>query len=390
MRSDGLLRSVARGAGPWVLALLVLSGCALAQETGFADPHQDVHALLFDRQLQPLRAIAAAELDDPEVPLDRKLEILRALATLQLLDARAHGDEELLQQARVAMITMLRLDPRADFVPGHRYPEPVHELFRDVRAEQAEDEDWPADPRRVAVAPFYLVDLGASGTYAWDAFCAALPYLITTDLQPARTLTLLSREHLDTIRAELALSSQAELLSPETRARLGRLLAASSFIYGEVQALPGDEVYLAVRWVQTETGAVLVAEQANKRVRKGSDLVALEREVVVEAFLPRMLSMLAEGGDDGEDRVVQQTARARDHFRRRSAQGLQGDTYLRYVAAVARAVQAEEQGDTEAAARHWAMASDLMPEDETAAERVHVLRLQMSSRETPPPEGSPE
>ncbi len=308
--------------------------------------------------------LAASTLPSADVPVDRKLEILRATATAHLLNAPPDS-----AQARGAMEAMLALDPAADFTPGYRYPAAVHALFREVRSTWDGAASDAVSAQRIAIAPFYLIDLGASARFDWQAFADALPFILTSDLEPVGALKLLSREHLDAIASEISLATEDELVSPENRIRLGQLLSAGAFLYGEVHALPGDEVGLELRWVQTETGVTLLARQGAKRIRRGGDLLELEREVVLESFLPAMLTAL------GGAQLTSDAKPARESFKRKVALAGRGDLYLEYVAAVARATQAEEAGRLEEALQCWQEASALVPDMPAAHEKARALAL---------------
>ncbi|MCK4414895.1 MAG: hypothetical protein KAY32_15280 [Candidatus Eisenbacteria sp.] len=335
------------------------------------DPKTAIHELLYAERFDAILAAASA-LDSVDLPLERQVEILRGAAAVHLLRSLRKPNPADEEAARAAMRTMLALDPRADFVPGYRYPVKVHELFGEVHRAWMETRAHPADPTRIAVAPFYLIDLGAGERFDWQAFADALTFIVTTDLEVVPGLVLLSREHMDAIRSELSLASESDLVSAKNRIRLQELLSASSFIYGEVQALPGDEIWLELRWVATETGATLLARHGARRVRHGRDLLDLEREVVVDDFIPAMISALGlAAGEPG-------AARAREHFARKLSLAAGGDTYLRYLASVSAAAEAETDGNIELAIDYWRAASEALPGYAAPHERLEALRLQQA------------
>jgi hypothetical protein len=353
------------------LISLARAGETAAEDTG--PGAKDPFVALYARDFARVHALAAAELDSAEISAGRKLTLLQAEATAYLIEYLEKGDNTARGKAAAAMKAMLALDARADFVPGFRFPEPVHELFRDVRQEWFHTHEAVADPTRVAVAPFYLIDLGGSQEFNWQGFAQALPFLITDALQAVSGLTLLSREHMQAIKAELNLASQQDLVSKENRLRLGQLLSASSFVYGELQVLPGDEVHFEIRWVQTETGATLLAGAGHRRVRSGRQLLELQQQVLFEEFVPQMVAALS------DDLDASGAGRARDLFKQKMSIAGKGDSYLHYVAAVASATVAEQAGRHESALEHWRSAARVMPTYSAPKERVAALEL-LSSR----------
>ncbi len=322
--------------------------------------------LVLEGGLEGLLDSLDARLRRPTISDSEKLDLLRA-AALGYLSSTKGDSAGAVASARAAMEAMLEIDPGADFSPGWLYPPVVHSIFSIVRREHARTLE-ASDPTRIAVAPFYVVDMGGSDRFDWAQFAEALAVIVATDLSYVPGLTVLSREHIDAVESELALATQADLLSEANRLKLREVLSAGGFVYGEVQVLPGDEVVLELRWVQTESGVVLLAEHASKRIRKGSDLLALEREVVVEGFIPKMAKAL---GVKGADEPLRQ---AFEH-RMRLASGK--DAYLKYAAAVAKARRAEMDGRYEDAVRAWGLAHDILPDEPTPLARIRALRFEL-------------
>jgi hypothetical protein len=203
-----------------------------------------------------------------------------------------------------------------------------------------------------------------------------LSFLVTNDLSGVPGLVLLSREHLETIMQELRLSTREDLMAPETRVKLGRLLSAESFIYGEVQALPGDEIVLQMRWVRVENGVELLARHQRMRIRRGVDLLALEQQLVIESFVPAMMQAL--GGDAGRSGV----SRAEAAFKRKSSLGSRDNDYLDYCAEVDRATQAEQRGNYKEAIDYWRKASEIIPGYAPPLERLEALELTIGNAAT--------
>lgn len=344
---------------------ILIAGALLPLSTARAA--DDLLALVYAENFDGVLAVAANELVADSVDLGRKLDILRVTSMVHMLRHTATADPQEEAGARIAMQTMLRLDPDTDFVPGHRYPPSVHALFAEVREDTFADAPRPPSPTRIAVAPFYCYVHFPNPDFDPEAFAAALPFMVTSQLEALDGLTLLSREHMDVIASELDLATEARLVSAENRVRLGRLLSASAFVYGAVH-VNGDDVTLTIRWVATETEGVQTSWQEVLRIREGRDLLDLYHMVVTEQFLPRMLKDLK-----GLVYLEKSEKKRQEQQRREFAD--EGAAYLGYVASVARAVRAEATGDLAQAAAHWRTANSLIDADPAPGERAQTLQL---------------
>lgn len=128
-----------------------------------------------------------------------------------------------------------------------------------------------AAPLRVAVLPF------ANDTQdpAWDSMQRGLADMVTTDLVGAPTVTVVERERLSAVLAELKLQ-HTRAFDPTTAQKLGRLLAATHEVYGDIHAV-APEVRLDVKLLEVSTGAVLARASVHG---PPADLFSLEESLV--------------------------------------------------------------------------------------------------------------
>lgn len=86
-----------------------------------------------------------------------------------------------------------------------------------------------------------------------------LQSMLTTDLSQVEALTLVERERLRDITAELDLGT-SDLVDPKTAANIGRLAGASHLLVGSFTVV-GSSMRLDARLVEVEGGSIVLAEQ---------------------------------------------------------------------------------------------------------------------------------
>jgi len=128
-----------------------------------------------------------------------------------------------------------------------------------------------AAARTVAVLP---LTKGAAGPEL-DGFGAALADMMVTDLTLVPELTLVERQRLADVLAELELS-ETDFIDESSAQELGNGLGAEMVIVGSFSAIEGKLV-IDCRIVAVATGAVIKAARAEGVV---ADFVSIEKEVV--------------------------------------------------------------------------------------------------------------
>jgi len=130
----------------------------------------------------------------------------------------------------------------------------------------------------LAVLPF---DKGAAGE-AYDGLGTALAGMVVSDLAGVEALTLVERERLDAVLAEIELG-KSDFVDPKTAARLGRGAGAQVVLLGTYSVVD-KTLALDARLVQVESGTVLDGATASGPV---SDFVTVEKDLV-EALISEL------------------------------------------------------------------------------------------------------
>lgn len=334
-----------------------------------AEFHADPESFFFDlRHLEGI-ACAARDLADSSAPPARRAAALRVSGEIYAaLDAG--------EQARAAFRELFHLDPTAELEPATAYPPVVVRLFyavKDDLARQAGLDDRPgASPaggiQTVAVGPLDNMSPKLPGQKLdMDRFAAGLTQLVASDLQPATSLRIVDRQRLNVLRSEIELSNSS-LSDPGTAVKAGRLLGAQSYLFGGVTMVGDGLVRIDLRLVQTETGAVLLAASREMKVRSGSDLLKLEREVV--NLLAAKLDEVAVAAGAPRGSVTGGARQALDGRKKTSEKALE------LLDLTGAAILAEDSGQVDSAFDYWTQVSRIDPANSLAQARIQALDTQ--------------
>jgi TolB-like protein len=132
--------------------------------------------------------------------------------------------------------------PRAREVRGHLTlldREAARRFVQRATANEAAQAFARTDRWHVAVLPFASQVPAAGGAAPEQGFNRAVVAMIAVDLAKVPALTVLEREKVELLAAELRLSA-SELVDPATAARPGRLLGAGTLVAGSVYNAPGS------------------------------------------------------------------------------------------------------------------------------------------------------
>lgn len=211
---------------------------------------------------------------------------------------------------------------------------------RDLARTARENEEnlGPADPERVGVLPF-LVD----GDEAYQPLQVGLANMLTTDLALLRRFPMVERVQLGALLDELQIPP--DLVDPATAARTGRLLGASRMVLGTIQIPSPSEVRMASNIV-LETGEIAEPYGTGGALE---DLLELEKDMAV-----RTAEALGYQLTDAEIQRIRQNV----------------PSSLSAFLAFSRGLMAEDLGNFEAAAAHYAEAVRADPAYQEAQQRL--------------------
>ena len=276
---------LARVAGAVIAMTFVLALPAVAGETD-EEPCDELVAQAVDHmiELQYQEALAYVEraFEGADSASDCKAycQQTRSCAYLSM------GQREMAVQA---LTDMLRDDPHAPY-DGRRFPAVMSDLYRDVRDSilTSIGEEGTLDIRTVAVLDFEVHNwVGQKyDDYDVNALGAALQMIVATDLVEGSNLVVVDRTNMQSVVAELELTSSSRLVDQDNAIRLGKMLNAHAFVDGQISFVDKEYLRVDIQVIHAATTRVLNRHYEG-RFTSGSELMKLQRGVlalVVEAL----------------------------------------------------------------------------------------------------------
>lgn len=286
-----------------LLVLCLLHAGVSAQPA--PDPVDEAFALYLDGQTAAARDGLVALLGSDALPRDRERDGLRLLSEVYLV----------LNDSAAAASTMQRwID--ADPVAAEASIDADNDLLEFVRLYYREQITWnearfcppafePDDPCRFGTAtPEPDVQTIAIVEFDNNSFEDAgrlerlrmlLPDLLNRRFAGATRLRVVDREKLDVILEELTLN-ESDLVAPETATRVGRILGAQLFVFGDYFFLD-NRLTIGARIVVTETTEVLPGVEVEGRLRdlrRLADELSSELASRVKVELPERAAVAPE------------------------------------------------------------------------------------------------
>ena len=180
----------------------------------------------------------------------------------------------------------------------------------------------PADPQTVAVLPVQVL-----GDSTYQPLSRGLAQMLTSDLALLQRFRLVERMRVGTLLDELQLG-QGSHVDPASAARVGRLIRAGRMVQGLAQ-IPGEQNVRLEASVVLGTGEVSAPARTQGRLR---DLLNMEKELVVG-----LATGLGYSLSEAERQAILEN----------------GTRNLTAFLAYSRALEAEDRGDYQAAARYY-------------------------------------
>ena len=354
--------------GGAVTVVTAVTNPAAATTVVPADFRKDPLEYYFDDRFSQAVLYGQAVLGDPATSSALRHRVLVTLATIRLAEGRP-------DQAREALGRLLAQSPTTDLEQPARLPPPVVRLFYKLRdslcvAQQqglTSSGRLQTDIRTLAVGDIEDNSI-FKGQYNTEHLCRGLAQVMITDLQGATPLKLVDRQRLQALLDELKLSRDASLVAPDTRVRLGLLCGAQTYLFGQFMQLDRNRGRIDIRWVNTATGEILLAEGIDGNIGTASDLFKLEKKLLVEILAPRIQRLV-----DSTRTPADLQRQIEQYLDRKERTQPRGAAYTALLETRGRAESQERSGDLTAAAATWGKVAALDPTDESARTRARSL-----------------
>jgi len=268
--------------------------------------------------------------------------------------------------ARRAIREMLEEDSSARFSPDFYFPRPVIDLYQTVRDSVQKD---AMDVRTIALGDFEdnSVWRGKIKDYDFSYFEPALIHTITADLHDATHLKIVDRQRTRQILDEIELG-QSGFSSPQDAVRAGKLLGAHTFIFGQYMILSPQKVRIDARVVHTETSEIILTHSVTGEFSGDPEkLLELEKELVV-GLAKGIEKILAAKGDD-----LKPSEMASAYYEEKAASVSDDSDYLEKKLLQAKALEAEERGESDEAREAWTQLLEKDPTNQLAKIHIQII-----------------
>ena len=333
-----------------------------------ADFRKDPLEYYFDDRFPQALTYGDAVLADPATSRALREHVLVTMATIRLAQGRTG-------QAREAFGQLLAQSPTAELEQPARLPPDVRQLFYKLRdslcvAQQktlVSSGQLRADLRTLAIGDIEDNSI-VKGSFNTDHFCRGLAQVMISDLQGTTSLKLVDRQRLQVLLDELKIAKDASVAAPDTRVQLGLLCGAQTYLFGQFMLLDHNRGRLDMRWVNTATGEILLADGVEGSIGNTRDLFKLERKLLVEMLAPRIQRLV------DSTRAPQNLQRQIEMYLDKRQRTLPSSSaYATVLETRGRAEAQERSGDLKAAAASWEKVAAMDPSDATSKTRARSL-----------------
>jgi TolB-like protein len=264
---------------PCLAALALLAAPAPAQ-TGTLDEAVTAYGA---GEWERATALFASLAEDPTASTGVREEALRYLGRTYIAQNQREAAREALDQLLALEPPLIEVDPEIE------HPELVKVYYEARRDLQGGDYAVPADPGLTTLAVLDFTNTSVSRYDAVDPLRQGLASMMIHTLSGATDLRVIERERIQWLLDELELQQGSGAVDPATAVRAGRLLGATTVLFG-AYTVQGERLWISARLVKVETGEILLAEQVFGTEDGLFDLVdelSLEVAQAVNATLDR-------------------------------------------------------------------------------------------------------
>ena len=173
---------------------------------------------------------------------------------------RAHIAQGQRSQAREAMKAWLQTEPPLVELDPNRQPPDLTKMYYEVRKEMNGDYSVRKDPGLQTLAIMDFTNASVTDRQRWGSLTAGFPSMMINYLSGTTDLQVIERQRIDWLLKELKLQKKADVLDQSTAVRTGKVLGANAVLFGTYTVLE-DQIRIGARLVKVETSEILLAEE---------------------------------------------------------------------------------------------------------------------------------
>jgi len=166
------------------------------------------------------------------------------------------------EQARAALEKLLQLEPPPVQFDPDREPPPMVDLYYEVR-KQMQNGDYAVkkdDPGLKTLAIMDFTNSSVTNTEKWAPLSKGFPATMSESLGGSTELKVIERQRVQWLLNEIELQQKADVVDQSTAVRAGKLLGATTVLFGNYTVL-NDQIQMTARLVKVETSELLLSEK---------------------------------------------------------------------------------------------------------------------------------
>jgi TolB-like protein len=275
---------------------------------------------------------------------------------------RVYIAREQTKKARTALKKLLRLEPPPVQFDPDREPPPMVDLYYEVRKQmQGNYAVKKGDPGLKTIAVMDFSNSSVTNTEKWAPLSKGFPATMSQTLGGATDLKVIERQRVQWLLNEIELQQKADVVDQSTAVRAGKLLGATTVLFGNYTVL-NDRIQMTARLVEVETSELLLSEKIMGDPNK------------IFALMDKLGAKISE-----EINVDLETGEATG-----DAEPKTPDALLEY----SNGLEARENGNWQAARKRFRQALKHDPDYKPAQQQLKALEVMFARKNTGGAEGS--